>query len=66
MSSRGLTIAGFVALGALALALTVLGRTRRLGLARPGVVADAVRCTGVGRLALVVIWAWTGWHLLAR
>lgn len=66
MSTRNLTIAGFVVLAALALVLHVLGRTQRLGLARPGVVVDAVRSTVAGRLVLVVVWAWAGWHLLAR
>lgn len=66
MSMRNLTIAGFVVLAALALALYFLGRTHRLGLARPGVVVDAVRATVAGRLLLVIVWAWAGWHLLAR
>jgi hypothetical protein len=66
MSTRSLTIAGFLVLAALSLALYFLARTQRLGLARPGVVVDAVRSTMAGRLVLVVVWAWAGWHLLAR
>lgn len=66
MSPRDLTIAGFVVLGAVAAALYVLGRTRRPGLAPLGEVADAVRSSTPGRVALVLGWAWVGWHLLAR
>ncbi len=66
MSSRELTIAGFLVLAVVALGLYLLGRARRLGLAPLGDVADAVRTSTARRLALAFCWGWVGWHLLAR
>lgn len=66
MSSRELTIAGFLVLAVVAVGLYLLGRARRWGLAPVGDVTDAIRTSKAGRLALVLSWAWVGWHLLAR
>jgi hypothetical protein len=66
VSMRTVTIAGFVALAVLAVALYVAGRQRRLRFAPLGEVFDAVRSCTPGRLALVLGWAWVGWHFLAR
>lgn len=66
MSTRVLTIAGFVALAVVAVALYMTGRAHRLGLASLGDVTDAIRSSTLGRFALAFGWAWVGWHLLAR
>jgi hypothetical protein len=66
MSSRELTIAGFLVLAVVALGLYLLGRARRLDLAPLGDVMEAIRTSKAGRLALALSWAWVGWHALAR
>ena len=66
MSSRELTVTGFLVLTGVALGLYLLGRARWRGLAPLGDVAQAIRASRAGRLALAVSWAWVGWHLLAR
>lgn len=66
MSSRELTIAGFLVLAALALVLFVLGHVRRLGLTPLGDLVERIRTSNAGRFALALSWAWVGWHLLAR
>lgn len=66
MSMRQLTITGFLVLAAAAVGLYLLGRARRLGLAPFGDATHAVRTSTAGRFALALVWAWVGWHLLAR
>jgi Family of unknown function (DUF6186) len=66
MTIRTLTVLGFALLGAIAVVLYLAGRARRVGLAPLGELVDALRSQTVVRLALVVVWAWVGWHLLAR
>jgi hypothetical protein len=66
MTARTVTITGFVVLGALMLALYAAGRARRAGLAPLGDLLDAARAARGRRLTLVVVWAWLGWHFLAR
>ncbi len=66
MTTRELTITGFLVLAAGALAFYLLGRARLLGLAPLGDVTDAIRTSTTGRCALALAWAWLGWHLLAR
>jgi len=66
MSLRTLTVLGFALLGGAAVVLYLAGRARRLGLAPIGDLVDVLRSQSVVRLALVLAWAWVGWHLLAR
>ena len=66
MTARSLTIAGFAVLAMFAAALTVAGRTGRLGLAAPGELLNALLSRTPARLAIVFGWAWLGWHFLAR
>ncbi len=66
MTARGLTIAGFAVLAVVAAALITAGRAGRLGLVAPGDLLDALRAPVPARLAVVLAWAWLGWHLLAR
>ena len=66
MTARSLTIAGFAVLAVVTTALTLTGRTGRLGLVPPGELLDALRSLLPARLAIVLGWAWLGWHVLAR
>ena len=66
MSSRELTITGFLVLAVVALGLYLLGCARRWGLSPLEDVTDAIRSSKEGRFALAFSWAWVGWHLLAR
>jgi hypothetical protein len=66
MGTRELTITGFLVLAVVAGGLYLAGRARRLGLAPLGDVTDAVLTSMAGRYALALVWAWVGWHLLAR
>jgi hypothetical protein len=66
VSPRNVTIAGFVALALLAVALHLAGRRHRLGLVPLGDVVDVARSCTPARIALVLGWAWVGWHFLAR
>ena len=66
MTVRVVTILGFALLGAVAVMLYLAGRARRLGLVPLGDLVDALRSRSAVRLSLVVVWAWVGWHLLAR
>ena len=66
MSARSLVIAAYAALALCGLALLLAGQARRLGLVPLGEVIDAVRASLPGRLLIALVWAWLGWHLLAR
>lgn len=63
---REVTILGFALLGGVAMMLYLAGRARRLGLVPLGDLVDVLRSRTAVRLALVVVWVWVGWHLLAR
>jgi hypothetical protein len=49
-------------------ALGLWARSRRAGSspARPGVVLERLATGPVLRVALILAWAWVGWHLFAR
>jgi hypothetical protein len=66
VTARSPTIAGFAILAVVAAALTVTGRTGRCGLVAPGELLNALLSRGPARLAIVLGWAWLGWHFLAR
>lgn len=67
MTSRAVTIAGYAALFVLGAVLTVAARVRRTRLVPVGrAVRTAVSGGRAARIAVVVLWAWLGWHFLAR
>jgi Family of unknown function (DUF6186) len=66
MNVRNLTIALYATVAALMVILYVAGRLRRFGLVPLGDVVDVLRRSRAGQLALVLAWAWLGWHFLAR
>ena len=66
MTVRTGIIAAYAALALAAVALQVAARAGRFGLVPLGRVMGGVRASALGRLVVVVGWAWLGWHLLAR
>jgi hypothetical protein len=66
MTTRTLTILGFALLATTAVVLYLAGRAHRFGVAPLGDLTDALRSRTAVRFALVLAWAWLGWHLLAR
>jgi Family of unknown function (DUF6186) len=66
MTGRGLVIGAYAVLALAAVVLGLTGRAGRLGLVPVAAVVDGVRGSRVGRLLAVAVWAWLGWHLLAR
>ena len=63
--SRGVTLAGYVVLGLAAAAyqLVALATRRTAGL---GDALRPLKRSLAGRLLLLVVWMWVGWHLFAR
>jgi hypothetical protein len=66
MSSRTLTIAGFVVLFAAAGVLLVVSKLRPQRVARFSDALAFVTTPGKVRVLVLVAWAWLGWHFLAR
>lgn len=64
MSSREVTIAGFLVLGAALVTLVAASWTGRLP--RVGEVVDLLGARRSGRLLIVLVWWWLGWHFLVR
>jgi hypothetical protein len=66
MTDRTIIILGFALLGVLTLAAIVVSHLRRDRLATlGGTVAYLTRARPV-KIIAVLIWAWLGWHFLAR
>jgi hypothetical protein len=67
MTSRDVTIAGFIVMFGVAAILVVISWLRRDRLARFGdVVRVVARRHIVLRATVLFVWAWLGWHFLAR
>ncbi|MGH9248543.1 MAG: DUF6186 family protein [Acidimicrobiales bacterium] len=64
MSSREMTIAGFLVLGAVMVTLVAASWAGRLP--RFGEVIDLLGATRAGRVLVVLVWWWLGWHFLVR
>ncbi len=64
MSSREITIAGFLVLGAVMVTLVAASWTGRLP--RFGEVVDLLGARRSGRVLVVLAWWWLGWHFLVR
>ncbi|HZG94190.1 MAG TPA: DUF6186 family protein [Mycobacteriales bacterium] len=65
MSGRAVSLLGFAALIAAAVALEVAGRRRGRVATAGHALAAAMRTTG-GRVAVLSGWLWVGVHFLAR
>lgn len=60
------TITAYVALVAAVVVLELLGRRPGASVPTFSDVVTAVAATVPGRIALLGLWWWAGWHLLAR
>jgi len=63
---RIVSLAIWGALVAAVVAAEIAGRVGLGGLAPLGRCLQRARATVVGRVVMVVAWAWLGWHVFAR
>ncbi|MGY4101470.1 DUF6186 family protein [Nocardia sp. R16R-3T] len=66
MSDREIVIAGFVLLLAATLGTVAFTHFRRDLVAPVGETIAYLIRTRAARIAAVLVWAWLGWHFLAR
>jgi hypothetical protein len=66
MTARTIIIAGFVVLLALILAAVLLTHVRRDRFATISATLGHLVRTRPAKIIAVVVWAWLGWHFLAR
>lgn len=66
MTGWDATVGGYLAVVAAVLVLEVLARRPGSTLPTFGEVVSATAATVPGRIALIGLWWWLGWHFLAR
>ncbi|MGK8524045.1 DUF6186 family protein [Nocardia asteroides] len=66
MSDRQIVVLGFVLLLVVALGAMAVARVRRDLIASLGETVACSTRTRAARIAVVLVWAWLGWHFLAR
>jgi hypothetical protein len=66
MTARAVIIAGFVVLLALILAAVLLTHLRRDRFATVSATLGYLIRTRTAKVLAVLVWAWLGWHFLAR
>jgi len=66
MTTRTLFLVGYGLVGLALLALVVLSRRTPSRVATAAELADVVTRRRVGRLLVLVVWWWVGFHALAR
>ncbi|MEV4126762.1 DUF6186 family protein [Nocardia sp. NPDC049707] len=66
MSDRVIVIVGFVLVLVVTLGVVVVTHVRRDLVAPVGETIAYLTRTRVGRIAAALVWAWVGWHFLAR
>jgi len=66
MTSRGVTIAGYLLVLAAGLAIDLLGRWSRAGIPPLGDVLTRIMRTRTGRVGILVAWVFLGLHFFAR
>jgi Family of unknown function (DUF6186) len=64
MSTRDVTIGGFIVLGVVMVTLVAASWAGRLP--RFGEVVDLLMARRMWRVLVVLIWWWLGWHFLVR
>jgi Family of unknown function (DUF6186) len=64
MSTRDVTIGGFIVLGVVMVTLVAASWAGRLP--RFGEVVDLLMARRAWRVPVVLIWWWLGWHFLVR
>jgi uncharacterized protein DUF6186 len=66
MSTRTITIVGFVAVIAVLVLLEILGRRPRTRIPALGEWLGYVMRSTTGRALILLGWLWLGWHYFAR
>ncbi|WP_063066233.1 DUF6186 family protein [Nocardia violaceofusca] len=66
MTDRALVITGFAVLVVAVIVAAVVACLRRTWFAGLGDTVRALTRTRTVRIVAVVLWAWLGWHFLAR
>ncbi|MGW5515423.1 DUF6186 family protein [Nocardia africana] len=66
MTDRALVITGFAVLAVIVISTAIAARVRRLSFARLGDTVRYLTRTRTARIVAVIVWAWLGWHFLAR
>jgi Family of unknown function (DUF6186) len=66
VSVEVLSDAIWAALAALTVAAVMIGHLPRTRLARVSTVVRWLESTRLGYLAVLLFWAWAGWHFFAR
>jgi hypothetical protein len=66
MSSRAITIAGYVLIVLAMVALEVSSSFRGSGIPSFGQMVARIMRTRSGRVGLLAVWAWVGLHFFAR
>ena len=66
MTSHDVTIAGYLLIIALVVALEVAAWSGRLEVQGLGTVLSRVMRTRAGRIGMIAAWAWLGMHFFAR
>ncbi|WP_174184381.1 DUF6186 family protein [Nocardia barduliensis] len=66
MSDRAIVIAGFCLLLAVALAAAAVTWLRRDLIASLSETIEYLTSTRATKITAVLVWAWLGWHFLAR
>ena len=66
MSTRTITIAGFLAVIGALVVLELMGRSRRTRIPTVGEWLGYVMRPAAGRALILLGWLWLGWHYFAR
>lgn len=66
MTDRALVITGFAVLAVIVISMAVVAHWRRMSFAGLGDTVRYLTRTRTARIVAVVLWAWLGWHFLAR
>jgi hypothetical protein len=66
MSERSVVIVGFAVVFAATFGAVAVSRLRRQQVATLGETLDRVTRSRTAKIIAVLIWAWLGWHFLAR
>jgi hypothetical protein len=66
MSTRTITIVGFIAVVAALVSLEILGRSPRTRIPTLGEWLGYVMRSPAGRALVLLGWLWLGWHYFAR
>jgi len=66
VSTRTITIAGFLAVIGALVVLELMGRSRRTRIPTVGEWLGYVMRPAAGRALILLTWLWLGWHYFAR